>query len=222
MACSSPLCPSCSSGSIITCSGCPCCVVFTFLSHCLPALACVAVHSIALAITVQVARGQGTLGVVGSHWSLPFGSAVKQVPGFLPTCSFVTPSHRCNGSAPNRGDRLGVSCLRRAQLAIDATLVSLLRADGAPHRRCPDEDGAALAFARRRKERTYPELTGGGIRAKLVVIAAETGGSQRKRRRCSDSLLGRRLGPQRAPGQSWLLPWGSCPALRLVFVVGSP
>ena len=42
----SPLCP-CprSAGSTLTCSGCSCCVVFTFLSHCLPALAGVAVLS---------------------------------------------------------------------------------------------------------------------------------------------------------------------------------
>ena len=47
-----------------------------------------------------------------------------------------------------------------AQLAIDAMLVSTLRANGEPHRRCPDEDGAALTFARRRKERTLPGLAG--------------------------------------------------------------
>ena len=44
-----------------------------------------------------------------------------------------------------------------AQLAIDATLVSPLRADGEPHRHCPDEDGAALTSARRRKERTHTQ-----------------------------------------------------------------
>ena len=54
----------------------------------------------------------------------------------------------------------------RAQLVIDATLVSPLRADGEPHRRCPEEDGAALAFARRRKGRTLPELAGGRGRAR--------------------------------------------------------
>ena len=48
--------------------------------------------------------------------------------------------------------------------------------DGEPHRHGTDEDGAALTIARRRKERTYPELTGGSGRAKLVVIAGETGG----------------------------------------------
>ena len=70
----------------------------------------------------------------------------------------------------------GLLVFHGAQLAIDATLVSPLRADGEPHRRCPEEDGAALAFARRHKERTQLELAGGRGRARLVVIAAETGG----------------------------------------------
>ena len=34
----------------------------------------------------------------------------------------------------------------------------------------------ALASARQRKERTYPELSGEGNRATLVVLAAEVGG----------------------------------------------
>ena len=34
---------------------------------------------------------------------------------------------------------------------------------------------AALGAARRRKARTYPELTGGRGRAKLVVLAGEIG-----------------------------------------------
>ena len=32
--------------------------------------------------------------------------------------------------------------------------------DGLPHPRCVKEDGAALAAARKKKEKTYPELTG--------------------------------------------------------------
>ena len=39
-----------------------------------------------------------------------------------------------------------------------------------------DHDGAALEVARRRKERTYPELAGEGGRARFVVLAAEVGG----------------------------------------------
>ena len=70
----------------------------------------------------------------------------------------------------------GLHVFHGAQLTIDATLVSPLSTNGEPHRRCPDEDGAALAIARRRKERTHPELARGRGRARLVVIAAETGG----------------------------------------------
>ena len=37
-------------------------------------------------------------------------------------------------------------------------------------------DGAACAAARRKKTRTYPELSGDGDRARLVVLALEVGG----------------------------------------------
>ena len=70
----------------------------------------------------------------------------------------------------------GLPLFHGAQLAIDTTLVSPLRADGAPHIQCADVDGAVLRQARRRKERTYPELSGAHGRAKLVVLAAEVGG----------------------------------------------
>ena len=69
----------------------------------------------------------------------------------------------------------GLPVFHGAQLAIDTTLVSPVRADGETHRQCQDTDGAALDAARRRKERTYPELTGGRGRAKLVVLAGEIG-----------------------------------------------
>ena len=70
----------------------------------------------------------------------------------------------------------GLPLFHGAQLAIDTTLVSPVRRDGLPRARCEREDGAALAMARRRKERTYPELTGRFGRAKLVVLACEVGG----------------------------------------------
>ena len=69
----------------------------------------------------------------------------------------------------------GLPLFRGAQLAIDTTLVSPLRGDGQPHRRSVDVDGAALDEARRRKERTYPELCERHSRARLVVLAAEVG-----------------------------------------------
>ena len=70
----------------------------------------------------------------------------------------------------------GLTLWHGAQLAIDTTLVSPLRRDGSGRIRAADHDGAVLVEARRRKERTYPELSGEGGRARLVVLAAEVGG----------------------------------------------
>ena len=70
----------------------------------------------------------------------------------------------------------GLSLFQGAQLAIETTLVSALRADGTPRPRAATTPGAALDDARTRKETTYPELVGEGSRAKLVVLAAEVGG----------------------------------------------
>ena len=70
----------------------------------------------------------------------------------------------------------GLTLWHGAQLAIDTTLVSPLRRDGSPRPRAADHSGAALDDACRRKDRTYPELSGDGGRARLVVLAAEVGG----------------------------------------------
>ena len=48
-----------------------------------------------------------------------------------------------------------------AQLAVDTTLASPLRRDGSAMFRATDHDGAVLVEARRWKERTFPELSGG-------------------------------------------------------------
>ena len=69
----------------------------------------------------------------------------------------------------------GLPLWHGAQLAIDTTLVSPLRGDGSARGRAADHSGSALQ-ARRRKERTYPELAGDAGRARLVVLAAEVGG----------------------------------------------
>ena len=63
-----------------------------------------------------------------------------------------------------------------SQLAIDTTLISPIRANGLPTSNAHARNGIALARARRRKERTYPELVGEGSRCRLVVVAIETGG----------------------------------------------
>ena len=69
----------------------------------------------------------------------------------------------------------GLPLWRGAQLAIDTTLVSPIRADGTARRHAAHQDGVALEEARRTKERKYPELAGNGGRARLVVVAAEVG-----------------------------------------------
>ena len=56
-----------------------------------------------------------------------------------------------------------------------ATLVAPLRRDGRPQPRAAEEDGAAIAVARRRKEARYPEVCRPGPQ-RLVVLACETGG----------------------------------------------
>ena len=70
----------------------------------------------------------------------------------------------------------GLPLFGGAQLAVDSTLVSRLRGDGSPHRGAAERDGVALVAARRRKERTYPELIAPRSRARLVVLAMEVGG----------------------------------------------
>ena len=62
-----------------------------------------------------------------------------------------------------------------SQLAVDTTLVSPLTSAGAPRRRGGATAGAALADARRSKERTYPEF-GRASRCRLVVLGIEVGG----------------------------------------------
>ena len=74
----------------------------------------------------------------------------------------------------------GLPLFHGTQMAVDTTLVSVLRRDGTPHPRCANEDGAALEAARRRKEARYPELAGQHGRAMLVVLASEVGGRGRR------------------------------------------
>ena len=109
----------------------------------------VAVHSTSLATIVQLAQWQGCWVGGASPWRAWWlAYAVKEVPEWLD------------------GRRLevvadGLPLFGGAQLAIDATL-------GAA--------GAALSAARRRKVRTYPELSGDGGRCRLVVLGGEVAG----------------------------------------------
>ena len=64
----------------------------------------------------------------------------------------------------------GLSILEGVQLAVDTTVVSALPANGEARRNAARRDGV------RRKERTYPELTARGGRARLIVLGVEVGG----------------------------------------------
>ena len=100
-----------------------------------------------------------------------------------------------------------------AQLAVDTTVVSALHCDGTARRGAADRDGVALEEARRREERTYPELVQPGHRAKLVVLACEVGGRwsleavsfirhlAKARARAEPAVLKRRA------EQGWRLRW---------------
>ena len=109
------------------------------------------------------------------------------------------------------------------QLAIDTTLVSAVKGDGSPQRGAADRDGVALANARRRKMRTYPELVGAGARARLVVLALEVGGRWSSEASNFVKLLARArarsepLVVQRRMEQAWRLRWSAilaCAAAR--------
>ncbi|CAK0891747.1 unnamed protein product [Prorocentrum cordatum] len=83
------------------------------------------------------------------------------------------------GIAANDGRRIevvanGLPAYHGRQLAIDACVVSPLRATGRPIARRL-RPGLALKRARRRKQTTYPELVG-SRRGYLLVAGAETGG----------------------------------------------
>ena len=60
-------------------------------------------------------------------------------------------------------------------LAIDATMVSPLGADGTPHPHADTRIGVSLGRARHDKETTYPELLGSS-RLRLLVAGVEVGG----------------------------------------------
>ena len=119
----------------------------------------------------------------------------------------------------------GLSIFGSVQLAVDTTVVSALHADGEARRNAARRDGVALEAARRRKERTYPELTARGGRARLVVLGVEVGGRWSTETRTFLSRLahGRarseRFLMRKRVQQAWRLRWGSllsCAAARAV------
>ena len=109
----------------------------------------------------------------------------------------------------------GLPLFDGAQLALDTTMVFLLHRDGTAKRGTSVRGGAVLQEARRRKERTYPELNGAGGRARLVVLAAEVGGRSDETAQFLRALAKHRA--QGAPGvmrqrvqSAWLRRWAIC------------
>ena len=73
----------------------------------------------------------------------------------------------------------GLPLFMGAQLAVDATIVSVLNRDGSARTKCANVDDTFWVAARRRKEATYRELAGRNGRTKLVklvVLGCEVGG----------------------------------------------
>ena len=69
----------------------------------------------------------------------------------------------------------GLPACQGVPLAVDATLVSPLRADGSPHPAAATRPGASLRRAEKAKQRTYPELVGSSV-LRLTTVAMEVGG----------------------------------------------
>ena len=108
-------------------------------------------------------------------------------------------------------------------MAIDTTIVSTLHANG--EARSAHVDGVALSAARRRKERTYPELVGRPGRARLVVLGVEVCGRWSVETQSFLSALARAKARSLRPllrkraEQAWRLRWGSlisCTVARAV------
>ena len=139
----------------------------------------VAANSILLAIIEQRAVWRGFWGEEGFHLSKQqHRCAEKQGREWGPTLSSATwiwKGSTCSMDADWKSSRTAWRC-GMGHNSLDTTLVSPLHRDGTARRTAADRNGAPLKQARRLKESTYPELSGEGGRARLVVLAAEVGG----------------------------------------------
>ena len=128
------------------------------------ATAGVAVHSIPVVTTVQLAQWQGFWGegcVVDSAAARVCRDAGARVSlnVRVQDLDLARPDVLDNRRLEIVAD--GLSLFHGAQLAIDTTVVSVLKRDGTPHQRCADVDGAALLAARRRLRPPIPSLVAG-------------------------------------------------------------
>ena len=70
---------------------------------------------------------------------------------------------------------MGLPIAHGIPVAVDATLVSPIHANGTPWRGAADRPGVSFRRAERSKQNTYPELVGSDT-IRLVTAAAEIGG----------------------------------------------
>ena len=132
-----------------------------------------------LATTVQRVREWESWGVGGSPWRVQAARVCREAGARVSTSLFVRDLDLPIANHDARRLEVvadGLPLFGGAQLAIETTLFSSVQADGKPRPQCARVDSAALSEARRRKQRTYPELSGTQGRARLVVLAAEVGG----------------------------------------------
>ena len=104
--------------------------------------------------------------------ALPRFFAGKVALACRPTCSCATWTWQFATLLTAAGWKMvadGLTLWRGTQLAIETTMVSPSRRDRTTRPRAANFDGAALEVARRRKEATYPEISGEGGRARREV-----------------------------------------------------
>ena len=175
----SPRCPrAVSRESLRSRFGFSCCGASVLLCPSVFGPAGVAVSSTSLATTAHLAAQEGRWEEEGS---LPKALwprfAGKEEPGCLSMqCCGTSTLFHCAPTDVAWRFAEGLTLCGGCQLALDATVVSPLHGDATHRRRADIEDGVALREARKRKERTYPELCEGNGRARFVVIAGEVGG----------------------------------------------
>ena len=181
-------------GSIRRSSEWCCCAASVSPSPCPGVSADVAVSLTNFAIIVQLALKQGFLGGGGFVLESVVARVCREGGARVTTNMFVRDLDLDVPNAAKTAGRLevvadGLPLFGGVQLAIDTTLVSPLHSNGSEWRGAGDRDGVVLEAARRRKERTYPELVHRRHnRARLVVLAAEVGAGGLMKRGASFEL----------------------------------
>ena len=113
----------------------------------------------------------------------------------------------------------GLPLFMGAQLGMDTTIFFILKRDGSVRTRCVIVDGASVEAARRRKEATYPELTGRNGRTRFVVLGCEVDGQEFFRSLAKAKARSEPARLRTTARQAWRLRWAvilACSAARVV------